>query len=108
MRNEPLEEMINVLVALGPFAYGHEGDLTSTAREWLDHGFSPDAAHEWIDTGKCFDAGMARQLARAGLDPDQAGSFSKGKAIGWLVAKGDMTVAEANTLTEPLRVKQAW
>lgn len=106
MRTHPLEEMINVLVALGPFAYGHHGTLTSTAQEWLEAGFSPAEAHEWLDTGKCFEAQTAKQLAKAGLDPDQAGTWFKGKAIGLLVAGGDMTVAEAVELTVPLRCKQ--
>ena len=97
------EDMVNVLIAAGPFAYGKEDSILATADEWLEAGFSPQQAHDWINIAKCFDAGAAARLKAAGLDEDMAASKVEGQAIGARVAAGKMTVAEATEVTAPLR-----
>lgn len=66
---DPLEAMVDVLVAAGPFAYGTDQKLTQTAQEWLDMGFGPDEANDWLSV-RCFHASVARDFANEDLEPD--------------------------------------
>ena len=66
---DPLEAMVEVLVAAGPFAYGTDQKLTQTAQEWLDMGFGHDEANDWLSV-RCFHASVARDFANEDLEPD--------------------------------------
>ncbi|MCK9570832.1 hypothetical protein M0R72_17920 [Candidatus Pacearchaeota archaeon] len=98
------DEMIQVLRNHGVFAYGQESDIESMAEEWEDYDFSPRGADEWLSAG-CFRAADARDLANAGISPEDAGKnydpdSNPGISIGYAVANGDMTIDEVKMLVE--------
>jgi len=99
------EEMVNVMVSAGPFAYGKDTAITATADEWLEAGFTPQDAHDWLHIAKCFDVRAAVQLREAGIDSDMAASKVDGQAIGARVSAKRMTIDEAKTLTDPLKAQ---
>jgi hypothetical protein len=111
---DPLESAYNILIAAGTWSYGKESDLGVVAQEWLDTGFSPQDIHDWINTGRVFYASVAKQLKRAGLDPDMAGlqpqtlgkPRTRNDTIGYAVSNKTLTVNAAKAMTEPIRSSQ--
>ena len=98
------EEMIQVLRNHGAFAYGQERDIESIAEKWEDYDFSPSDTDEWISAG-CFRAADARDLADAGIAPEDAKRHHDqenypGVSIGYAVANGDLSVEKAKKLVE--------
>jgi hypothetical protein len=67
--SEPLEDMVEVLTCAGPFAYGSDQKLCDCAREWLDAGFAPEMADQWLAV-RCFEPTVARQFEDEGLEPE--------------------------------------
>jgi hypothetical protein len=56
----------DVIERHGRFAHG--GNLDDTAEAWAEAGFEADEVEEWLNA-RCFDPGVARDLAEAGLEP---------------------------------------
>lgn len=91
-----MSEMEETLDRYGEFAHG--GDVEGAAQEWEGAGFTPDEAAAWIDA-RCWDADTARELADAGISPEQAATSvtvcGYADTIGYAVSNGDLTVGQA-------------
>ena len=85
---EPVDQMIEVLMAAGPFAYGKEARLQQTAEEWLAENFDLETAFAWLTVAGCFDAATAAKLSAAGISPEIACRSARSTFIWttWLLA----------------------
>lgn len=87
-------EMMAVIESHGDFAHG--GDVEGAVSEWLEAGFTPTEAAAWLGTARCFEADSARELATAGITPEQAakritaplGGYDE--TVGYIYANGDI------------------
>jgi hypothetical protein len=87
------------------YAYGADSaDVTETwAQVWSEAGFSGAEVDEWLKA-RCFQPAAARDLADAGVAPEDAreithlGSEEYSDTIGYKVANGDLEVDEARQL----------
>jgi hypothetical protein len=72
------------------------GDPAAAAQAWTDAGFDDETTARWLKA-RCFDPSAARELAGAGVTPEQAakrtrdGSGGYVDTIGFKVSSGDMT-----------------
>ena len=92
-----LELMVEVLVTAGRPAYGEDGKLTEVALEWLEAGFSPDDAGNWLEVS-CWSASVARKFLDAGLDPEDVSFVTTTPRKSTLADKastGDLSVEAA-------------
>ena len=115
---DPLEAICEILLTAGPWTYGKDHDLLTVASEWLDAGFKPQEAHDWLITGRCFLPKSAQKLHKAGIDPDLAGlnplslktppQASQNATLGYLFANGDLSLQAALNATAALRQAQTW
>lgn len=78
-----------------------EDGEASPAEDWLRKGFDADEALEWLSAG-CFRAGVARALARLGVDPSEvskpAKELGETASIGYLAAVGSLSPLRAVVL----------
>lgn len=87
------------------FAYGEDSDdVTETwAHAWEEAGFTGAEVDEWLKA-RCFQPAAARDLADAGVTPEDArepthfGAADYVDTIGYKVANGDLEVDEARQL----------
>ena len=72
------------------------GDAEEAARAWTDAGFDDEATSRWR-TARCFDPEAARELADAGVTPEQASKRTRDGGGGYVdtiafkVSSGDLT-----------------
>ena len=99
---EPVDQMIEVLMAAGPFAYGKEARLQQTAEEWLAENFDLETAFAWLTVAGCFDAATAAKLSAAGISPDEMAEPT-GPTLGYRVAAGAVSVDEAVAIVKQSR-----
>lgn len=73
--------------------------IGEVAQEWIDAGFSREAADAWMSVARCFDADSAAALRDAGVTPEQASAEHEGgETIGHAVAHGDLSARKAAKL----------
>jgi len=66
-----------------------------TAAEWLESGFTPELAADWMDAG-AFWADDAVAMDAVGIAPHQAaGRAPSGERIAYAVCNGDLTAMDA-------------
>jgi hypothetical protein len=91
----------DVIERHGHFAHG--GNVDDTAETWAECGFEAHEVEEWL-RARCFDPGAARDLADAGVTPEQAqmktsaGAGDYVDTIGFKVSDADLEVDEARDL----------
>lgn len=94
-----LEDMIAVID--NDFACGGYSPR-EIAQEWIDEGFTPNKVVDWLWAG-CFTAASARELAEAGITPNQAQlPWRHGMSIGYAVANGQLSIENAITILKKL------
>lgn len=82
-----MEGMVEVLSYRGAFFHGDR--VREVAQEWLDAGFFPCKAGEWMDAG-VWDSGVARTLKQMGESPKDLGKVSDDLIYSW--CNGDKSV----------------
>jgi hypothetical protein len=78
--------------------------VAEVAEGWLDAGFDdPEEVDDWL-RARCFSAGGAEALERAGITPEQAairtgaGTASYEDTIGYKLTRGDLSFDEARRI----------
>ncbi len=87
------------------FSYGEDRDdvMETWAHVWGEAGFTGAEVDEWLKA-RCFQPAAARDLADAGVTPEDArelthlGTDEYSDTIGFKVANGDLEVDEARQL----------
>ena len=96
---EEYAEIARVVRGYGEFAYGSPADLDRAVQEWIGHDFTDAGVKAWLNAG-AFTAHAANALHEAGVTPEEAGERreeldDRGNTIGYAVANGDLSVANA-------------
>ncbi len=83
---------------------GAQESPEAAARQWLDAGFDdPEEIEDWL-RARCFAAGAAQALERAGITPEQAAIRTKAGAgdyedtLGHKFTRGDLSIDEARRI----------
>lgn len=95
-------DIIDVMNKHKDFAVGPDS-ASEVGMEWVEQGFGPEQADEWIGKARCFEAYCAATLEECGCTPEQAsrilppdfGSGCYSDTLGYKLSNGDLTSSEA-------------